>query len=161
MTSGECGCPGGSPCPCDTKPTRWPVTNPSGLRRIAYRTGDFTSFRQALLRHLDGETELDIWQPTAGSDLGLQVLDWWAYIADILTFYNEQIANEDYLGTATLDASVRRLTGLLGYRPRPGIGATARLAVIASTPAPLAKPAMSAKPRRRRRPRRRAGRASA
>jgi hypothetical protein len=116
------------------------VTNPSGLRRIGYRTGDFTSFRHALLRHLDGETELDIWQPTAGSDLGLQVLDWWAYIADILTFYNEQIANEDYLGTATQDASVRCLTGLLGYRPRPGIGATARLAVIASSPAPLVIP---------------------
>ena len=141
MISGEPGCADGSPCPCDTGPARWPVTNPGGLRRIAYRTGDFTSFRHALLRHLDGETELDIWQPTAGSDLGLQVLDWWAYIADILTFYNEQIANEDYLGTATLDASVRRLAGLLGYRPRPGIGATTRLAVIASSPAPLVIPA--------------------
>ena len=141
MTSGGCECPGGSPCPCDPGPARWPVSNPGGLRRIAYRTGDFSSFRHALLRHLDGETELGIWQPTAGSDLGLQVLDWWAYIADILTFYNEQIANEDYLGTATLDTSVRRLIGLLGYRPRPGIGATARLAVIASGPAPLIIPA--------------------
>ena len=143
MTSGGygCGCPGGSPCRCDPMPARWPVSNPGGLRRIAYRTGDFSSFRHALLHHLDGETELDIWQPTAGSDLGLQVLDWWAYIADVLTFYNEQIANEDYLGTATLDTSVHRLAGLLGYRPRPGIGATARLAVIASTPAPLIIPA--------------------
>lgn len=141
MTSGGCGCPGGSPCPCDPVPVRRRVSNPGGLRRIAYRTGDFASFRHALLRHLDGETELDIWQPTAGSDLGLQVLDWWAYIADVLTFYNEQIANEDYLGTATLDASVRRLIGLLGYRPRPGIGATARLAVIASGAVPLIIPA--------------------
>ena len=143
MTSGGCGCgcPGGSPCRCDPMPVRWPVSNPGGLRRIAYRTGDFSSFRHALLRHLDGETELDIWQPTAGSDLGLQVLDWWAYIADVLTFYNEQIANEDYLGTATLDTSVRRLADLLGYRPRPGIGATARLAVIASGPGPLIIPA--------------------
>src|ERR1035438_8408582 len=69
------------------------------------------------------------------------MMEWWAYLADILTFYNERIANEDYLGTAQLDASVRHLVSLLGYRPRPGIGAAGPLAVIASGPAPLVIPA--------------------
>ena len=68
------------------------------------------------------------------------MLDWWAYIADVLTFYNERIANEDYLGTAQLDASVAHLVSLLGYRPRPGIGAVGTLAVIASGPGPLVVP---------------------
>ena len=113
---------------------------PRGLPRIGYRVGDFATFRRALLLHRAGETELAGWQPTAGSDLGLQLLDWWAYIADVLTFYNERIANEDYLGTASLDASVRHLVGLLGYRPRPGIGARGTLAAIASGPAPLRDP---------------------
>ena len=116
--------PGRLPLPCDPGPARWPVEQPRRAAPDRLPDGDFAPFRHALLRHLAGETELDIWQPTAGSDLGLQVLDWWAYIADILTFYNERIANEDYLGTASLDTSVRRLVGLLGYRPRPGIGAT-------------------------------------
>jgi hypothetical protein len=132
-----CGC-GGT---CGDLPTRFPIDNPSGLRRLAYRVGDFETFRRMLLAHEPGESELDRWRPTAGDDLGMQVLDWWAYIADILTFYNERIANEDYLATAELDSSVRHLVSLLGYRPRPGVGATGTLAVLASGPAPLAIPA--------------------
>jgi hypothetical protein len=133
----SCGCGGA----CGQQPTRFPISNPTGLTQLAYRVGTFATFRRALLRHLDGETELDGWKPTAGSDLGLQVLDWWAYIADVLTFYNERIANEDYLGTAGLDTSVKRLVSLLGYRPRPGIGAVGTLAVVASGPEPLVLPA--------------------
>jgi hypothetical protein len=137
MAGCGCGCGGG----CGELPTRFPIDNPSGLGQIAYRVGDFATFRRALLQHLASETELDVWRPTAGSDLGLQVLDWWAYIADVLTFYNERIANEDYLGTAQQESSVRRLVSLLGYRPRPGIGATGTVAVLASSPAPLLVPA--------------------
>ena len=58
------------------------------------------------------------------------IAEWWAYVADILTFYNERIANQDYLRTADLPESVKRLIQLLGYRPRPAIGATATLAAL-------------------------------
>ncbi|HEX8306570.1 MAG TPA: hypothetical protein VF612_16970, partial [Jatrophihabitans sp.] len=133
----QCGCGGG----CGELPTRYPISNPSGLTQLAYRAGTFATFRRALLQHLDGETELDAWKPTAHGDLGLQVLDWWAYVADILTFYNERIVNEHFVGTAQLDSSVAHLVGLLGYRPRPGIGATGTLAVVASGPGPLVVPA--------------------
>ncbi len=136
----SCGCPTG----CGELPTQFPITNPSGLTQLAYRVGTFSTFRRALLQSLDGETELGAWKPTAADDLGVQLLDWWAYIADILTFYNERIANEDYLGTAQLDASVAHLVSLLGYRPRPGIGAAGTLAVIASGPGPLIVPAGTA-----------------
>jgi hypothetical protein len=115
--------------------------NPGGPAGFPYRAGDFESFRRALLLHLPGESALDAWRPTAGADLGLQVVDWAAYVADVLTFYNERIANASYLGTASQDADVRRLVALLGYRPRPGIGATAVLAALASTPGPLVLPA--------------------
>jgi len=136
---GDCGC--GCATPCAAPPTTLTIDNPSGLPQLAYRVGDFTTFRRALLAHLPGEVELAPWRPVAGTDLGLQVLDWWAYIADVLTFYNERIANEDYLGTAQLQTSVQHLVALLGYRPRPGIGATATLAVEASKPAPVVIPA--------------------
>jgi predicted phage baseplate assembly protein len=128
-----CGCPVG----CGEPPIRRPIGNPAGLYRIDYRVGDFATFRRMLEQHRAGEAELAPWQPTAGSDLGLQLLDWWAYIADVLTFYNERIANEDYLRTAVLDADVHHLVGLLGYRPRPGIGARGTLAAIAAEPDPL------------------------
>ena len=112
---------------------------------IAYRAGDFGSFRLAMLlpSQLDPAAEADLagWRPTAGTDLALQVVDWWAYVAEVLTFYTERIANESYLGTAVLPESVRRLVSLLGYRPRPGIGATATLGVIAAGPGPVTLPA--------------------
>lgn len=131
-----CGCGGG----CGVPPERFPIHNPAGLTRLDYRTTTFAGVRRALLHQLEGETELAGWQPTAGDDLGLQVLDWWAYVADILTFYNERHANEAYLRTAVLPDRVAALVGLLGYRPRPGIAAEGRLAVIASGPGPLVIP---------------------
>jgi hypothetical protein len=109
---------------------------------ISYRVDDFTGFRRALLQPQPGETALRHWQPAA-SDLGVQVLEWWAYLADILTFYNERIANESYLRTAQRSASVTALVALLGYQPRPAIAATGQLAALrrASHPAePLVVP---------------------
>ena len=92
---------------------------------------DFTGFRRALLRPLPGEQAIGAWQPAPG-DLGLQVLEWWAYLADVLTFYNERIANESYLRTATQPGSVANLVALLGYEPAPGIAATGNLAAVST-----------------------------
>lgn len=143
-----CGCSGGqtSICPCEGDDgCAWTITNLPGLPSIAYRVGDFGSFREAMLLPsvLDpvGETYLEGWRPTAGTDLALQIVDWWAYVAEVLTFYTERIANESYLGTALLPESVSRLVSLLGYRPRPGIGATATLGVLAAGPGSITLPA--------------------
>ena len=46
----------------------------------------------------------------------------------MLSFYNERIANELFLRTARERDSVLRLVALIGYRPRPGLAATAMLA---------------------------------
>jgi hypothetical protein len=119
------------------------ITNPPGQDAIAYRVADFAGFRAALLASLPGEQELTSFAPTPG-DLGLQVLEWWAYLGDILTFYNERIAAEGYVRTATRPDSLDHLVRVLGYRPRPGIAATGQLAVLARPggPAgPLAVPA--------------------
>ncbi|HTY32926.1 putative baseplate assembly protein, partial [Mycobacterium sp.] len=62
------------------------------------------------------------------ADFALALLDGWATIADVLTFYTERIANEGFLRTATEEFSVRRLAELVGYSPRPGLSATAYLA---------------------------------
>jgi hypothetical protein len=127
-------------CPCDACSFPGTISNIPGLPAIQYRVGDFTSFRNALLQSLPGEVELANWKPTSSSDLALQMIEWWSYLADILTFYNQRIANQDYLRTADLDASVRNLVGLLGYRPRPGIGATATLAALVSASRPITLP---------------------
>lgn len=136
-------CPGGDEpiCPCGPPAFPLAIANPPGLAAIAYRVGDYASFRRALLLPRAGETQLTradgntvtpIWRPGAQGDLAVQMIEWWAYLCDVLTFYNERIANESYLRTAGLPESVNRLILLLGYRPRPGIGATGTLAALAT-----------------------------
>lgn len=132
-----------SACPCTTAQDPQVISNPPGLPDILYRVGDFTGFRRALLRPLPGEQAIDTWRPARG-DLGLQVLEWWAYLADVLTFYNERYANESYLGTAAQPGSIANLVALLGYQPGPGIAATGVLAAVrpaGQSGGPLAVPA--------------------
>jgi predicted phage baseplate assembly protein len=132
-----------SACPCETIPFPQIVCNPANLPTIKYRVGDYLSFRNRLLQALPGEVALTVWRPGAEGDLAVQMVEWSAYLGDILTFYNERIANEAYLGTAYLPASVSHLVQLLGYRPRPALGARAKLAAVLSTGArpPVSVPA--------------------
>jgi predicted phage baseplate assembly protein len=136
------------------------IYNPPGLSAVNYRVGDFASFREALLQSLPGEVELQGWRPTADGDLALQLLEWWAYLADILTFYNERIANNAYLGTAVLPASSQPQTGspgptsaapglpdnptliaqASGFQSTPGIASTGLLAVLVNSPTPISLP---------------------
>src|SRR6185312_4491334 len=77
------------------------VDNPPGAPRLRYRIDTHAGF---LARMIDGI-------PTAGAlaklttrdpgDPSIAVLDAWAVVGDILTFYQERIANEGFLGTAT------------------------------------------------------------
>ncbi|HWD09486.1 MAG TPA: baseplate J/gp47 family protein [Actinomycetota bacterium] len=122
-------------CPCEIAQDPQVVSNPPGLAVIADRVDDFTGFRRALLRPLPGEQALGAWRP-APADLGLQFLEWWAYLADVLTFYNERIANEAYLRTAQFPESIAGLVGLLGYVPAPGLAATGQVGAIRTTTRP-------------------------
>ena len=108
-----------SACPCTALQDPQVISNPPGQPAISYRADDFTGFRRALLRPLSGEQAIGVWRPAPG-DLGLQVLEWWAYLADVLTFYNERYANESYLRTATQQGSIANLVALIGYEPAPG-----------------------------------------
>jgi hypothetical protein len=130
-------------CGCGAFVFPQPIFNPPNLAAVDYRIGDYLAFRERLLSPVLGETELLAWRPTADRDLAVQMMEWWAYIADILTFYNERIANEAYLRTAQLPESVNHLVQLLGYRPRPALGARGTLAALLSsgTRLPLRVPA--------------------
>jgi hypothetical protein len=64
------------------------------------------------------------------NDPSIALLDGWATVGDILTFYQERIANEGYLRTATERRSVLELARLVGYKLRPGVSATAYLAYL-------------------------------
>jgi hypothetical protein len=130
-------------CPCDGAEIAAPRILPQ-LSHIAYRIGTYADFRRAVLTPLDGELALSIngvpvWRTNGEGDLAVMIAEWFAYIADILTFYNERIANQDYLRTADLPESVNHLIALLGYRPRPAIGAVGTLAALVTAGLPPTK----------------------
>ena len=55
-------------------------------------------------------------------------------VADVLTFYQERIANEGYLRTATERRSVLELAREIGYELSPGVAAGTELAFYRSRP---------------------------
>ncbi|SAL80240.1 hypothetical protein AWB71_06074 [Caballeronia peredens] len=113
---------------CETGAPATPqlITNRPGLSAIVYRIGSFASFRETMLNRL--ARELPELTTRAGDDHGITLLELWAAVADVLTFYQERIANEAYLRTAVQRDSVRRLAALLDYHPRPGLSAEADIA---------------------------------
>lgn len=62
------------------------------------------------------------------TDPSIALLDAWATLADVLTFYQERLANEGFLKTAQQRRSLVELARLVGYRLRPGVSAAVYLA---------------------------------
>ena len=116
-------------CPCDDDVPAVPTNLPQ-QSRIKFRFGAYAEFRRAVLTPVAGEKSLTAWRTQGQGDLAVMMAEWFAYLGDILTFYDERIANQAYLRTADLDASVKRLIAVLGYRPRPAIGASGVLAAL-------------------------------
>ena len=72
------------------------------------------------------------WHEGADGDYHTLFIELWAYLADILTFYQERIANEAYLGTATERSSSMLLARLIDYKPGPGAAASGLAAFSAA-----------------------------
>jgi uncharacterized phage protein gp47/JayE len=133
-------------CPCDRLefPPRPDI--PAGLSALPRQLAGFPEFRAALLAHIpahrlldsdivpiDQQRPLQDWRAREGDDLGVMLLEMWAYVLDVLTFYEERIADESYLQTAQREASLRRLVELIGYHPSPATAASVVLALLADT----------------------------
>ncbi len=106
------------------------VVNRPGLSAIAYRVGTYEQFRQSMFAQLSSSTlpELTGLRTREDDDFSIALLDAWAIVADVLRFYQERIANESYLRTATERLSLLQLAQLLGYLLRPGVAANTYLA---------------------------------
>jgi len=132
--SGGCAgvCSGGGSggcCAGTTAITPVSVANRPSLGALRYRVGTHPQFLATMRAELSSQTRpaLTGLRARAADDLTLGLLDGWATVADVLTFYTERIAQEGYLRTATERWSVVELARLVGYRPRPGLSATAYL----------------------------------
>src|SRR5262245_45136133 len=112
-------------CGCCARPGRTQtIENRPALLAVQYRIGTYRSFLNAMLTAIPQHPELKDWMARDARDFGIGFLDMWAYLGDILTFYQERIANEAFLGTATQRESVLRMAALIDYKLGPGAAAT-------------------------------------
>jgi hypothetical protein len=122
MIDPTCGC-------CVTgDQTPLAIDSRPGLQAIAYRVGTFVSFRRTMLEAIAGTPELAALTTRLSDDYAITIMELWAVVADVLTFYQERIANEGYLRTARLRDSVLRMVRLLDYQLAPGAAASSLLA---------------------------------
>ncbi len=106
------------------------VKNRPGLSAIAYRVGTHSQFKKSMLAALSDITRpaLQNLKTRDDDDFSIALLDAAATMADVLTFYQERIANESYMRTATERRSLLELARLIGYELRPGVAANTFLA---------------------------------
>ncbi|MGY6275060.1 putative baseplate assembly protein [Methylomonas sp. MgM2] len=120
-----CGC-------CDGVKVVTPeaTANRPGLSMLSYRVGSHGSFLSSMLARLSSADFPKLAELTTreSNDFSIALLDAWATVADVLTFYQERIINEGYLRTATERRSVLELARLVGYKLKPGVSSSVYLA---------------------------------
>ena len=103
--------------------------NQPGLPAISYRLGTHGEFFQRMLNTLHTEKVLREQLTTRSrDDFAIALLDAWAVIGDILSFYQERIANEGYLRTATERRSILEMARTISYELNPGVADSTYLA---------------------------------
>ena len=114
--------------------------NRQGLGAIDYRVGTHGRFKASMLSGIAARDALSALTTRRDDDWTIAFLDAWAVALDVLTFYQERIANEGFLRTATERRSLLELARLVGYEPRSGVSATTHLAFRVSSSALPAPP---------------------
>ena len=130
------GCSCGA-CAGVTQSTPVIIDNSPGLSSFPARVGTYSSFFASMIAGLSDPDRPALAPLTVRTvdDFSIAMLDAFAMVADIHTFYQERFAQENYLRTATELRSVLQLAGLIGYELNPGVAASVPLAFGLNTTA--------------------------
>lgn len=116
--------------------------NRPGLPALVYRIGTYSEFFARMRAQIASPNLLatppaegDSWNIShlstrSTDDPAIALLDAWAVTLDVLTFYQERIANEAYLRTATERQSILELAREIGYELDPGVAASTYLSFL-------------------------------
>jgi len=115
-------------CPSDfdCKVTHQCPPDPEERPQIDYLAKDYTSFRRVMLDRL--AALVPKWRERSPADAAVMLVEALAFRADELSYSQDSVASEAYLGTARLRTSVRRHARLLDYPFHDGCNARAWVA---------------------------------
>lgn len=106
--------------PFATPPVTTGLTVPAS---VDYTSKDFLGFMSSLQTY--AATAMPGWQiGQSEGDIGLAIIEAFAYEGDILSYYGDRISQEAYLPTATQRQSLLNIAQLLGYTVSNGAPAT-------------------------------------
>jgi len=124
-------------CPTDLD-CKTPAVCPPPLRErpeINYLAKDYESFRRLILDRL--ALTMPEWREMHVPDIGMALVETLAYVGDYLSYHQDAVATEAYLGTARQRISVRRHARLVDYFMHEGCNARAWVTVKTDTDATL------------------------
>lgn len=98
---------------CPEEPVQPPV--------LDYLAKDYASFRRLMLDRMS--IIMPDWEERSPADVGIALIEALAYVGDRLSYYQDAVATEAYLGTARKRTSVRRHARLLDYPMHDGCNA--------------------------------------
>ena len=112
-------------CPSDfdCRQERVCPAEPAVQPEIDYLAKDYASFRQLILDRI--ALLQPQWKERNAADLGIVLVELLAYVGDYLSYQQDAVATESYLGTARLRSSVRRHARLIDYPMHDGRNARA------------------------------------
>lgn len=102
-------------CVCPPQPRVEPDIN--------YLAKDYASFRQLMLDRMSALAPE--WQRRHAADLGITLVETLAFVGDYLSYQQDAVATEAYLGTARRRVSIRRHARLVDYFMHDGCNARA------------------------------------
>lgn len=110
-------------CPTDFDCAPRHVCPPENLPapRIDYLAKDYRSFRRMMLDRM--AQTLPEWTERNAADLGVALVELLAYVGDHLSYAQDAVAAEAYIGTARRRSSVRRHARLVDYLMHDGCNA--------------------------------------
>jgi hypothetical protein len=94
---------------------------PQAAPEINYLAKDYATFRQLMLDRL--AVQAPDWQERNAADLGMVLVELLASVGDYLSYQQDAVATEAYLGTARRRVSVRRHAKLVDYAMHDGANA--------------------------------------
>jgi hypothetical protein len=110
-------------CPSDfdCQQPRFCPTEPGRQPEINYLAKDYASFRQLMLDRM--AVLMPQWQERNPADLGIALVELLAYVGDYLSYQQDAVATEAYVGTARRRVSMRRHARLVDYFMHEGCNA--------------------------------------
>ncbi len=127
-------CPSEFDCVDDIICPPQPYTFPT----IDYLAKDYNSFRRLMFDRLS--TLIPDWQERNPADVGVALVEMLAYVGDYLSYYQDTVATEAYLGTARKRVSVRRHARTLDYQMHDGCNARTWLCLYVNAQVDIPEP---------------------